>query len=173
MNSRIKSTAFVGLMAAMIAVISVWQIPLPFLTVPLTFQTFAVCLSGSALGRWRGTLATTVYVALGCIGLPVFAGFQGGMGVILSPLGGFIFGFLPFAFLCGIGKEKKLYIRIMLCLLGLLLCHLCGILWYALISKVSIGAAFLAGSLPFIIKDVFFTVLAVLLAQILEKRKII
>ena len=173
MNSKIKNIAFTGLIAATICIISVWQIPLPFLTVPLTFQTFAVCLSGSTLGRWRGTLAALVYIALGTVGLPVFAGFQGGIGVVLSPLGGFILGFLPFAFLCGIGKGKKLYTRIMLCLLGLLLCHLCGILWYALISKVSIGAAFLAGSLPFIIKDVFFTVLAVLLARILEKRKII
>ena len=173
MNSNIRNTAFVGLMAAALAVISVWQIPLPFLTVPLTFQTFAVCLSGSALGRWRGALATLVYVALGTVGLPVFAGFQGGVGVLLSPLGGFIVGFLPFAFLSGIGKGKKLYVRIMLCSIGLLICHLCGILWYALLSRVSIGAAFLAGSLPFIIKDVLFTVLAVLLARILEKRKII
>ena len=90
MNSKIKNTAFVGLMAAMIAVISVWQIPLPFLTVPLTFQTFAVCLSSSALGKWRGAVSVLVYIALGCIGLPVFTGFQGGVGVMAGPTGGFI-----------------------------------------------------------------------------------
>ncbi|MBQ3528106.1 MAG: biotin transporter BioY [Clostridia bacterium] len=173
MNSRIKSTAFVGLMAAMIAAISVWQIPLPFLTVPLTFQTFAVCLSGSALGKWRGAVSVLVYIALGCIGLPVFTGFQGGAGVMAGPTGGFIVGFLPLAFFAGLGKEKKLFWRIALCVPGLILCHLFGVLWYSFVTDVGIGAAFLTSSLGFIIKDLCFALLAVLLSRTLEKRKII
>ena len=160
-------------MAATICIISVWQIPLPFLAVPLTFQTFAVCLAGSVIGKWRGALATLVYITLGIVGLPVFSGFQGGVGIILGPLGGFILGFIPFAFFAGMGKRKKPLIRFLFCGAGLIICHLFGTLWYAFITGTQIGAAFLFASLPFIIKDLGSALLAVVLAGILEKRKII
>ncbi len=173
MNSKIRNTAFVGLMAAVVAVVSVWQIPLPFLGVPLTFQTFAVCLAGAALGRWRGTLSVFVYIALGSVGLPVFTGFQGGLGVLAGPTGGFIIGFLALAFLSGLAKGKRLHVSVLLSLLGLLLCHGLGGVYFAFVTGQGIFQSFLVCCAPYMIKDGALCFLAVLLARLLLKRRIV
>ena len=77
--------------AVLIAICSWISIPT---TVPFTMQTFAVFFVLSALGGKRGTLSILVYVLLGAIGLPVFAQFTSGVGILLGSTGGYIVGFL-------------------------------------------------------------------------------
>ena len=69
--------AYIALFAVAIAICSWISVPAP---VPFTLQTFGVFLAAAGLGGKRGTLAVLVYLALGMAGVPVFAGFQGGMG---------------------------------------------------------------------------------------------
>ena len=64
------------------------------MTVPFTLQTFGVFMAVGVLGGKRGTLAVLVYILLGVVGVPVFAGFSGGIGVLLNTTGGYIVGFL-------------------------------------------------------------------------------
>ena len=71
-RNKILSIVYIGVSAALIAICSWIQIPL---TVPITLQTMGVCLVSGLLGLKRGTLATLVYIVLGAIGVPVFAGF--------------------------------------------------------------------------------------------------
>lgn len=139
-------------MAAIIAVVSVWQIPLPF-GVPLTFQVFAVSLSGYALGKWRGSLSTFIYIFLGGVGLPLFSGFQGGLSVIAGPGGGFIIGFLLLSFFAGLGSNKKHFAALLFGFSGLLICHFTGILYFSFSQNSSPIASFLMVSLPYILKD--------------------
>ena len=169
MNNKVRYIALTGLMAAVIAVISVWQIPLPF-GVPLTFQVFAVALSGYVLGRGRGVLATFIYIAVGCVGIPVFTGFLGGIGVILGGSGGFIAGFLAVSFLCGLGKSKGPLGAVLLGLAGTAVCHITGAAWYALVTGSRIASAFLVSSLPYIAKDALLVVLAYVLSRTIVKR---
>ena len=86
--------AYIGLFAVVIAICSWISIPT---VVPFTLQTFAVFLAVAVLGGKRGTLAVIVYVLLGAVGLPVFSGFKGGIGVLLNTTGGFIIGFVFFS----------------------------------------------------------------------------
>ena len=80
-NEKVRSLVFCALFAAVIAVLAQVQIPLPGL-VPISLATFGVMLSGLLLG-WRcGTLAVAVYVLLGAVGIPVFAGFKGGLSAL-------------------------------------------------------------------------------------------
>src|ERR687883_1886220 len=79
-----------ALMAAVTAVAAQIAIPLPFSPVPFTLQVLAVILSGLLLGPRYGALAQAVYVLVGTVGVPVFAGFSGGLGVILGPTGGYL-----------------------------------------------------------------------------------
>ena len=82
---------YIAIGAALIAVCSWINIPT---TVPFTLQTFAVAFAGYVAGRAKGTAAVAVYLALGCIGAPVFSGFTGGAEKFVSPTGGFLAGFL-------------------------------------------------------------------------------
>lgn len=98
----IRGTVLCGLFAAIIAVLTLVTIPMPS-GVPITLQTFAVALCGYSLGCAKGTAATFVYVALGAVGLPVFSGMKGGFSVLVGPTGGYIYGFVGMAALCGLG----------------------------------------------------------------------
>ena len=85
-----KSIVMTGMFAAVLAVLSQIAIPMPS-GVPVTLQTFAVALTGFVLGMKLGTAATAVYVMIGALGAPVFAGFSVGLGILLWKTGGFIF----------------------------------------------------------------------------------
>ena len=88
---KTRELAYTGILAALIAVCSWISIPT---AVPFTLQTFAVFLTLGLLGGRLGTLAVTVYLLLGAVGLPVFAGFHGGLGAFLGATGGYLVGFL-------------------------------------------------------------------------------
>lgn len=82
------------------------QVSVPLWPVPITGQTLAVLLVGSALGARRGALSMLVYALLGVIGLPVFAGGSAGFAVLVSPSGGYIVGFVAAAALVGWIAER-------------------------------------------------------------------
>ena len=96
--SRIRTAdmAYIALFAVLMAVCA-W-ISIPF-AVPFTLQTFAVFAALAILGGRRGTLSVVVYLLLGAVGLPVFAGFKGGLAALLGTTGGYILGFLLTALL--------------------------------------------------------------------------
>ena len=171
-----KNIIFIGLFAAITAVLSQIAIPLPT-NVPLTLQTFAVALAGYFLGAVKGTVAMMVYVMLGAVGVPVFANWKGGFSVITGATGGFIVGFIFMALLCGVGSSvfssKKLSGKVLAVLLGiagLAVCHLLGFGWYAIFAKVSLGKSFMVVSLPYLIKDIGSVVAAYVISEELIKR---
>ncbi|MBP5250511.1 MAG: biotin transporter BioY, partial [Lachnospiraceae bacterium] len=90
-KSAIVNMIFIAMMAAIMAVCAWITIPA---AVPFTLQTFAVFLAICVLGGKNGTIAVFVYILLGAVGLPVFSGFKGGVGVLLGNTGGYIIGFL-------------------------------------------------------------------------------
>lgn len=90
-----------GVANLLIIVCSQVRIPLPFTPVPITGQTFAVLLLGALLGSRYGTAVVAAYVCQGALGLPVFAGWKGGMVALFGPTGGYIVGFIPAAFIVG------------------------------------------------------------------------
>ena len=85
----VRDMAFIAAMSAVIAVCAWITIPL---AVPFTLQIFGVFMALRLLGGKKGTLSILVYIALGAVGLPVFSGFQGGIGVLAGPTGGDIAG---------------------------------------------------------------------------------
>lgn len=97
-NTKIttKDIVGVGMFAAVLAVLSQISIPMPS-GVPITLQTFAVALAGVVLAWKLGTASVLVYILLGAVGVPVFAGFTGGAQALVNYTGGFIWGFLGMA----------------------------------------------------------------------------
>lgn len=82
-KAALLDLVFVALFAAVMTVCA--QIQIPFGEVPFTLQTLGVFIAASLLGWKRGTLSVIVYVLLGLAGVPVFAGFSGGIGVLFGP----------------------------------------------------------------------------------------
>ena len=92
----------------LIALTAQVSIPLPFTPVPVTGQTFGVLVVGMALGSRRGALAVIAYLMEGAMGAPVFAGGTGGAPILAGPTAGYLFGFVPAAFVTGYLAEKWL-----------------------------------------------------------------
>ena len=165
-KSKIRNLTYIALFVSIMAAVA--QLSIPIGAVPVSLVPLAVALSGYLLGIKGGVVATAVYILLGCVGVPVFANFQGGFHMIVGYTCGFIIGFIPFAALCGI--RGRAYVEIPLGILGLLVCHLIGVIQYSCVLGVSILASLLVASLPFIIKDIFLTLCAYFISKTLKKR---
>lgn len=186
-TSPILMIILAAMFAAIGAVTSWISIPMPS-GVPITLQTFGMALIGYTLGYKFGTLSVGVYVALGAIGVPVFSGIKGGFSVIAGPTGGFIIGFILMAAICGLcrlnkvkslGYVPKIIISIALGIIGLLVCHLLGVIQFMLLFNDSFIAAALKVSIPYLIKDIisvaaayFVSVAAIALIEKIAKVKI-
>lgn len=170
---KTKDLIFIALCTALIAVCSWICIPA---SVPITMQVFAIFFAISFLGGKSGTISVLLYILLGIIGLPVFAGFTGSVGVLIGPLGGFIIGFLVAAIFYWIveiiSKKNKKILNVAI-FIGLLLCYIVGVLWYLFassieLSEMSIFSAVLLCVVPYVIPDVLKILLALYLAKILR-----
>ena len=104
---KIRHIVLSGLFAAITAALSQVMISIPVSPVPITLQVFSVALAGAVLGGRLGALSQLVYIIVGAAGLPVFAGFEAGIGVILGPRGGYILGFPVLAFIPGFFIERQ------------------------------------------------------------------
>ncbi len=103
---KTRDMVLVALFAALTAIGGWLSFPLPFSPVPITLQVLFVLLAGALLGPMRGALSQIIYVLIGAIGLPVFAQFSGGIGILVGPTGGYLIGFIVAAFLVGLIVEK-------------------------------------------------------------------
>lgn len=173
-KNKITEMVLCALFAAVIAILSQIAVPMPG-GVPVTMQTFAVALCGYFLGTLGGTVALGVYVAVGAVGAPVFANFRGGFAAFVSPSGGFIYGFIALAAICGIscrikrGSKLNIPISLGFGILGLAACHLCGVVHFSLVMGKDLLTGFLAASAPFIIKDIISITAAYFVALALRK----
>ena len=169
-KSNLKEIAVTALFTAVICVFAQLSVPTPW-GVPYTLQTVAIAFAGYLLGIKKGVSAVAAYILLGLIGVPVFANFKGGPQVLFGLTGGFIYGFIFLAFFCALAKRKsRKHVKIILGILGLLICNICGTVHLAVISKTSLLSAFLVASLPYILKDVLLIFVSFYLAEAVNKR---
>ncbi len=106
-KQKLKGMVFAALFAALTGAVAWFKIPLPFTPVPITLQTLMVLLSGAMLGAYYGALAMIIYLIMGSIGFPVFAGGSSGFGAILGPTGGYLLSYPVAAFVIGTILSKK------------------------------------------------------------------
>ena len=169
-RSKTYDMVYIAVFAVLIAICSWISIPT---TVPFTLQTFAVFLAVGVLGGKRGSLSVLIYILLGAVGIPVFAGFSGGFGILLGSTGGYIIGFL-FSALLMWGMEtllgKKTWVLGLSMVLGLIVCYAIGTVWFMVVYTKNSGPVGLAAVLswcviPFIIPDLVKIALALVLSK--------
>ena len=171
-DSQIKTTdlVYVAIGAALIVICSWISIPT---AVPFTLQTFSVFTVLSLLGGRRGTLSILVYILMGAVGIPVFSGFKGGVGVLLGNTGGYILGFLLTGLIFILFERffgTKAVPVIVALILGLALCYAFGTAWFMYLYLKNTGEVGLMTVLswcvfPFIIPDIIKLVLALFISR--------
>jgi biotin transport system substrate-specific component len=173
-KSKTYDMAYIAIFAVIMAICSWISIPM---TVPFTLQTFGVFIAVGVLGGKRGTMAVLVYILLGAVGIPVFAGFSGGIGSLLGTSGGYIIGFL-FSALAMWGIEKlagrKPVVQIISMVIGLVICYVFGTIWFMVVYARNSGAVGLGTVLgwcviPFIIPDLIKIALAFIVSRNVRK----
>ncbi|BAK81565.1 biotin transporter BioY [Candidatus Arthromitus sp. SFB-rat-Yit] len=170
----IKKMILIAMMTCLIAVCSWINIPS---AVPFTMQTFAIFCALLLLGGRCGLLAISLYIFMGCVGLPVFSGFRGGIGHILGPTGGYIVGFVFTAFFyCLFGRLILKYpkIKVGVLIIGLIICYVIGTLWFGIIyeasgTKYSIIKILSMCVFPYIIPDLLKLGLAIFVCRKIDK----
>lgn len=161
-----------ALMAAVTAVAAQITIPLPFSPVPFTLQVLAVVLSGLLLGPRYGALAQAIYVLVGAVGVPVFAGFKGGLGIIAGPTGGYLLSYPIAAAVAGLAayaavrsvRRRALTTSFAWGVAALAVIYALGATWLSVAAGLPIGVAIAQGVLPFVVFDLVKVGLAALVA---------
>ncbi len=171
-------------MGAVIITICSW-LSFNFGEVPFTLQTFAIFAILMLLGGKRGTVAIIVYLLMGLVGLPVFAGFKGGAQSLVGPTGGFLVGFIAVGILYWLladvlltklkeafpdKRAVRMIMSFIICVICLALLYVFGTVWFVQIYTSDSGKASYATALswcvtPFIIPDLVKTALAVIVAD--------
>lgn len=153
--TKTMSITIIALMTAILCVLA--PISIPISTVPISMGTFAVYLCATILGPKKGVVCVLIYLLLGAIGLPVYAGGAAGVGVIAGPTGGYLVGFLFLAFFTGWFSYHFANKAIILCLgmiIGTLLCYLIGTIWLGFSLHLGTWESLMAGVIPFIPGDI-------------------
>ena len=180
----IRDLCMMALFAAIIAVLAQITIPLPL--VPLTMQTFAVALAGVVLGARKGALTVCLYVLLGAIGMPVFSAFQGGIGMLVGPAGGYILSFPLIALIVGLVSDRAAKLReagqslpasVVLTAglaLGIVVNLGMGTAYLSWVLQLGLFEAIAAGMLPFLVPELLKSVLVFTIApkirQVIDSR---
>lgn len=153
---------------------AVARIPLPFTPVPFTLQTFFLMFGAMALGR-RSAWSQGGYMALGAVGLPIFAGFTAGMaGLLQGVTTGYLLGFVLCALVVGsyFRKAEKTSVTKdgAVLALGMFCYFIPGMLWLKMITGMSLTTAFSAAVVPFVLMDVVKVTTAYGLYRMLRNR---
>jgi biotin transport system substrate-specific component len=181
----------------MIAIIAVcaW-VQIPYGPVPFTLQTFALTLALCILPPSEAIAVAVGYVLIGALGLPVFSGFRGGIGVLMGYTGGYIIGYIIGMVLASavlyfarrsveadvnrrrernIDSSRKLYVlvnigyMIFAGLIFIIVAYTFGTIWYVQVSGAGWATAFMVCVAPFIAPDVLKIIAAVACAQALNR----
>ena len=148
MRLNVRKMVLSALFASLIVLCAWISIPIP--PVAVTLQTFGVLMALGVLGGNWGTVSILIYLTMGLVGLPVFAGFRGGAGALLDATGGFLWGFMLGGLAYRLTEKLGKLPAFVLCQL---ICYGCGCFWFARWAGCGMAAAALTCVVPYVIPD--------------------
>jgi biotin transport system substrate-specific component len=173
-SRRIRDMVAAALITALMAATG-W-VSLPLGTVPVTLQTMCVALAALLLPAGWAAASMALYVVLGAVGVPVFAGGEAGLGVVLGPTGGYLIGFIVAAGIASFVRESthsakapQLLADIMAGIILLAVIYIIGTAWLAYALHLTLAKAVMAGVVPFVLGDAAKVGVAIMLAAAVRK----
>lgn len=165
---KIRLLMQTALFAALLCILCPLAIPAG--PIPVTLANFTVLLAAHILEKRCAAAAALLYIVMGAIGLPVFSGGQAGFGVLLGPTGGYLWSYIPVAWIAGMGRGRALPAELLWGAGAFVLCYACGTTQYALTTGVDFRTAFTACVLPFLAFDAVKLAAACLLGRKIRSR---
>lgn len=178
--SRAQSIAFVGLSIALMAV-GAW-VTVPIGPIPFTLQVFVMVFVLFVLPDWLPVAAIAGYLLLGAVGVPVFSGIRGGIGVLMGPTGGFLLGDLAAAIVCvaiarlirgahpaEISRTREVIADVVIGFVFLAIIYLCGWAQFMAVAHVGAAQSFAVTVAPFVLVDTLKIVAALIVAQVIHR----
>ncbi len=173
MMLKARDMASVALFSALTAIGSFIRIPLPFSPVPITMQTLFTYMAGAILGGCSGALSQLMYILIGISGLPIFAGGNAGLLVLIGPTGGYLVGFVAGTFVIGKMIETKKnpgLLWLLTCMvIGTTIIYTSGIIQLMNWMKIDLYKAVIIGATPFIAGDLIKMLVAAYVTHRIKK----
>lgn len=169
----IREIVLISMFTAVIAVCSWITVPT---TIPFTLQTFGIFCSMLIPGGKNGFFSILVYILLGIIGIPVFSGFKSGFNALTSYSGGYIWGFIFLGIVFWTMEKifgNKFFIQIVSLILGMVICYICGTLWFTYVMKTSFIYGLTVCVMPYIIFDAIKLICAIWISDKIKKLQIV
>lgn len=171
----LKSMVLMALFAALTCVLAPLSIPIGL--VPISLTNLVIYFSLYVLGWQRATITYLVYLLLGLVGLPVFSGFEGGVGKLAGPTGGYLIGFIFMAVISGLFvkmKEDEVILNRVLgiagMILGTLVAYALGTAWFCYSTGNGLSAALVSCVIPFVPGDLVKIIVAAVIAPTIAKQ---
>jgi biotin transport system substrate-specific component len=168
-SNQLRMMVYAALFAALTAVGAFLSVPIG--PVPIVLQNMFVYLAGLLLGSRWGLASVGTYLLVGAVGLPVFAGGLGGIGRLVGPTGGYLFGYLPTVFLIGKmarTEAPQMMTDVLAMICGTLVLYACGVTWLKIVSGMPLGKTLALGMYPFLIGDAIKIAAAAAIARALR-----
>jgi len=160
-----------AVMAAVLSVLSPFVLPIG--PVPVTLGLFAVWLTALLLPVREATAAVLLYLGVGAVGLPVFAGAVGGLAVLLGPSGGFLWGYLLLTPAVSLLSHRRSgadrLFRAVVLILSTVVCYLCGNAQYCAVMGTPFFASLAVTAQPFLLPDALKCIAAAAIARRMER----
>jgi biotin transport system substrate-specific component len=163
---KLRMAVLASLMAALTAVGAYIHVPIG--PVPIVLSTLFAILSGLLLGSRWGLASMGLYLLVGAIGMPVFAGGKGGFAHFFGPTGGYLFGFAFASWITGFLSERSpgsLNLDVFAAIVGSLAIYGLGVPWLKWVTQMSWTKTFMVGAVPFFIGDAIKAFVVVVLAR--------
>ncbi len=163
---KLRWMVLASLMAALTAVGAYIYVPIG--PVPIVLSTLFVLLSGLLLGSRWGLASMGLYLLVGAIGIPVFAGGKGGFAHFFGPTGGYLFGYALASWITGLISEHSrglIMLDILSVIIGSLVIYSLGVPWLKMVTQMSWPKALIMGMVPFLIGDAVKASVALILAR--------
>ena len=175
MKNNIQNLTFTALMAAVLCILG--PIVVPIGVVPMSFANMAIYLTIILLDKKKALISTVLYLLIGLVGIPVYAGFGAGAGKLFGPTGGYLMGYLVLSFVGGnllekgrVQGNKRILAQFLALCTGTIGLYFIGTLWLMYQSKLTLMTALSVGVFPFVAFDVVKIILAISIGNSIKKR---
>lgn len=170
----VRELTRIALLVAMLSVSSYIAFPVPFSHVPIVAQTLVINLIALLLTPRQAFKTVAIFLAVGAMGMPVFARGSSGLGALVGPSGGFFVGYLVAVVVMSklkelSGGQKSLGRYLLITLAGVPIIYIFGALWLGHVLSLNLRGVLAAAVLPFVPGDIFKCLVASLLMRALDK----
>ena len=166
---HLRQMVYASLLAALTAAGGYIQLPIG--PVPIVLQNLFVLVAGLILGPRWGLTSMGIYLLLGLVGFPVFAGGKGGLAHLMGPTGGYLLGFCLAAWISGWIADRsrgRLFLDVVAVVFGSLAIYAAGVPWLKWVTGLTWGKAIWVGMLPFLAGDALKASAAMIVARVVR-----